>query len=270
MWNDLRGDHSLLGDLRRFSIASRTAIWKIGATMSWHAGFLDAQRQGLDGRAAVRVADSLYRKIQEAGRPGDLSAVERNPYMRELSMFVGPSLIQANNMMEAAHAIQDKGFTAQTAGKALTVLFAGQLVNSVLFNLMRGKGPDDNDKWPSWMLARMSLGLFDGVPILNQGTEYLEGKINGENNEPRLIPALQLMKDSVDATWAALKAARGDSEWSKAITPAARAAGEATGLPMTQPTITGEYLYDLFSGNYVPDHPWSYVTDAFFARHHKN
>lgn len=271
MWNDIRGRNTLLSDIKKWAILSRVGIWKIGATMAWHIGFLDAQRQGLDGRAAVRVADALNRKIQEAGRPGDLSAVERNPYMKELTMFIGPTLIQFNNFMEAAHAIGDKGFSAQTATKALTVLLAGQLVNTVMFDMLRGKAPDDKEKWPAWMLARLTLGVFDGVPIINQGTGYAEGKILGESGkEPRLVPVLQAMKDSVDSIDQTLGAISGKTKPERALKTVGRTVGEWTGLPSTQGIITGEFLYDLLTGAYTPDHPWSFVTDPFFARHKKD
>lgn len=276
MWNDLRGRTSLLSDLKRWGILSRVALWKIGAVMSWHAGYLDAQRQGLDGDAAVRVADGLYRKIQEAGRAGDLSAVERDPYMRELTMFVGPTLIQYNNYMEAAHAIGDRGFTAQTTAKALTVFLAGHLVQTVLFDMMRGKGPDDEKKIPAWLAARLTLGTFDGVPIVSEGTRYLEKKALGEpGGEPRLIPVQQATKDTVDSIDKTLDAIHNDGRWfpqdkrSAAIKQNARTMGDLTGLPVNQPLITGEYVYDLFTGQYVPAHPWSYATDAFYARHKK-
>jgi hypothetical protein len=54
-------------------------------------------------------ADSIYRMTQEAGRPGDLSAVQRNPYMKELTQFIGPSLIQYNNYRRSFSAFKDQG-----------------------------------------------------------------------------------------------------------------------------------------------------------------
>jgi hypothetical protein len=265
--NDLAGKTSLLSNVRRWAIMSRVAIWKIGAVMAWHQGYVDAMKQGLEGKDAVRIADSIYRMTQESGRPGDLSAVQRNPYMKELTMFIGPSLIQYNNNRRAVMAFKDMGFNSRTVALGLTTLLAGHVVNNVLFNVFRGKGPNEPDKWPSWLLARLTFGLADGFPIARDVAGYAEGKLLGEHGKDfRLSPVLQAGKDTIDAALDTAHVFTGETTPGKAIKQDLRALGSLTGFPAVQGDITGEYIYDVLSGEYKPAHPWSPVTDAFYAR----
>lgn len=265
--NDLGGKTSLLSDFKRWGIMSRVAIWKIGAVMAWHQGYDHAMRsQGLEGEDAVRIADSIYRMTQESGRPGDLSAVQRDPRWKELTMFIGPGLIQYNNVARAARAFKDQGLTSRTAAIGSAAFF-GVFVNSVLFNVLRGQAPDDKEKWPKWMVAKMTLGMLDGFPVLRDVSGYAEGKLLGEHGKDfRLSPVLQLGKDTVDAGLETQKALTGEAEPGNAIKQGARTIGSWTGLPAVQGTITGQYVYDVMSGQYKPAHPWSPVTDALYAR----
>jgi hypothetical protein len=265
--NTLVGQHSVFDDIRHWSIASRTFFWKIGAVMAWHAGYIDAQEQGLQGKAAIRIADSIYRMTQESGRAGDLSAVQRNPYMKELTQFIGPSLIQYNNNRRAVMAFKDQGFNSQTAALGLTTLLAGHVANALIFDLLRGKQPGDPDKLPAWILARLTLGLFDGIPAMRDIAEYAESRITGEKGkEPRLSPVLQWGKDAVDGVTKTVNAAAGNVDWNKAIIQDAKTVGGATGLPTLAGSTVGQYIYDVLSGDYRPEHSWSPVTDVFYNR----
>jgi hypothetical protein len=265
--NDLAGKKSLLDDVRRWSIESRMWFWKIGAMMAWHAGYHDAvHNKGLEGPDAVRIADSIYRMTQEAGRPGDLSSAQRNPYLKELTQFIGPSLIQYNNYRRSVSAFKDQGLTQKTLGIGTAALF-GAFVNNVLFNVLRGKGPEDKDKWPAWLAARMTFGMADGLPVLRDFAGSMEAKILGEHGKDfRLSPILQVAKDTRDALLSTTHAFEGTTTWGKALKQDSRAVGGLTGLPVTQGNITAEYIYDVLSGNYKPEHPWSPITDAFYAR----
>jgi hypothetical protein len=265
--HDLAGEHSLMADIRKFSIWTRVAIWKIGAVMAWHQGYADAMRQGLEGKDAVHVADSIYRMTQESGRPGDLSAVQRDPLWKEMTMFIGPSLIQYNNIRRSVAAFKDQGFNSKTVALGLTTLLAGHVMNNVVFNILRGKGPEDKDKWPAWLAARMTFGLADGFPLARDFAGYAEGKVLGEKGKDiRLSPVFQLGKDSVDAAVTTTHALEGTTSAGKAIKQDVRAVGGWTGLPVVQGSITAQYIYDVLTGQYKPEHPWSPVTDIFYAR----
>lgn len=116
----------------------------------------------------------------------------------------------------------------------------------------------------------MTLGMADGFPIARDFAGSLEAKILGEQGKDfRLSPVLQVAKDTRDALLSTTHAFEGRTPPGKALKQSARAVGGLTGLPMTQANITAEYIYDVLSGNYKPEHPWSPITDAFYARQKK-
>jgi hypothetical protein len=237
--NDLAGKKSLLDDVRRWSIESRMWFWKIGAMMAWHAGYHDAvHNKGLEGPDAVRIADSIYRMTQEAGRPGDLSAVQRNPYMKELTQFIGPSLIQYNNYRRSVSGVQGSGIHEKTAAIGMSALF-GAFVNNVLFNVLRGKGPEDKEKWPAWLAARMTFGMADGLPVLRDVAGYAEGQDarRARQGLPPLSGTSGRERFGGCRTSTA-HAFEGKTPCRKGAKAGCRAIGGVTGLPMTQANIT--------------------------------
>ena len=265
--NDLAGKKTMLDDVRRWSLESRMWAYKIAANAAWISGYREAQSKGMDGIEAVRYADKIPRMTQDAGRAGDLSAVERNPNMRELTMYIGPTLIQYNNTAEAVRRFSDSGFTSGNMANAAKVLMFGYIANTVVYELLRGRNPDDNEKLPAWLAARLGLGIFDGIPIARDIAAYAEGKITGEPGKTmRNIPVMEAGKQSVDAMQALIKAGTGEGTPRKAVTTSAKAIGAWSGLPALQGTITGEFLYDVLSGNYEPEHPWSPARDIFMRR----
>jgi len=70
----------------------------------------------------------------------------------------------------------------------------------------------------------------------------------------------------VDGVTKTFEAAAGKVDWNKAFIQDAKAVGGATGLPALAGSTVGEYIYDVLSGHYRPEHPWSPVTDVFYGR----
>jgi len=465
----LTGHHSVADDIRHWSFATRTFLQKIGAVMAWHAGYIDAQEQGMQGNPAVRNADSICRMTQGSGRGGDASTVQRDTYVKELARFIGPrmkdhldragvnpdsmnneELIKAvsaaaggNDLYQDAFSMADafradlkayfdktlppknmlvvgvpsnvlreaditgsrivlkqsvlnrKGgrdadheyaygslsrlpeainnpilvvdqgdnkkavitemlmngrnlpvaletkkagkdlevsrittlfgkkaegiaawlesghkawFNEQKAQKWLAVLqptvsdriaknlkpsqyvrpfsneavkqsdeqivespvsfnasdsnfqiglatlLAGYVANTMISRMMSGKLPDKPDKLTSWMLARLTLGLFDGFPLLRDVAAYAEGgTTSGKDKEMRLLPVLQWGKDAVDGFTKTVEAITDYGEWNKAVIRDAKAGRGATGLPALAGSTVGRYIYDVLSGDYAPD-----------------
>ena len=265
--NQLGGKTSVTDDVRRWAIESRVWAFKIAATASWLSGYREAQSKGLDGLEASRFADKMPRMTQDAGRAGDRSAVERNPYMKELTMYIGPTLIQYNNNASAVRRIMDQGLNRGTVGNAAKTFFFGYLANSVIYQMLRGRTPDDKDKLPAWLACKLGLGMFEGIPIARDLAAYAEGKIlNEPGKSMRNIPVMEAGKALVDAGASIGSATLGEGEPRKAAKDTANAIGAWTGLPALQGTITGEYLYDVLSGQYSPEHPWSPLTDIVNRR----
>jgi hypothetical protein len=385
----LAGPHGVADDIRQWSIAARTFIQKIGVVMAWHAGYIDAQEQGLQGDAAVRNADSVCRMTQGTGRGGDASVAPRDTDMKELARFIGPTmkdyLGRAGINPDSMNYEEKKAVSAALGGKdlyqdhkawhnvqkaqewlavlqptvsdriakilkpsqnirpfsndavkqsgeqvyyqsvshasdriatdidpatvsmrkypattraesilsslgpnvrndgrvsdlqvvespvsvkandanfqaGLATLLAGYVANAMISGITSGKETDKLDKLPSWILARLTLGLFDGFPLMRDMDGYAESGITGgKGNETRPSSVLQWSKDAVDGFTKTVEATTGDGGWNRTVMHDAKTAGGATGLPAQAGSTIGRYIYDVLSGDYTPEHPWSQV-----------
>jgi hypothetical protein len=150
----------------------------------------------------------------------------------------------------------------------MTTLLAGAFVNNVLFNVLRGKGPEDKDKLPAWLAARMTFGMADGIPIARDVAGYAEGKILGEHGKD--FQALSGAPGSEKTRWT-LDSQPFMRSKGRPLSEQGHEAGRASGRRTDWTAGDAreyhrQYIYDVLSGNYKPQHPWSPITDAFYAR----
>ncbi|HAL21583.1 MAG TPA: hypothetical protein DCP40_02445, partial [Stenotrophomonas sp.] len=156
----------------------------------------------------------------------------------------------------------------QSPARALgTWLSAGVLSNAV-FELLMMRGPDGGDDdekgwddWGSWLARKTLLFPFQTFPLLRDVAGGIDAAIEGKPSMGRPNPI-------VDAGVAMAKF--GHTAWNegsgwveddetpdaeKLIKTGVRAAGPVTGIPSNQMLTTGEYLYDVGTGQYTPDNP---------------
>lgn len=244
----------------------------------WLGRYQQAQAQGVGIDEAVRLADKSIRTTQQAGAPKDLSAAERDPRYKWVRMFIGPMIIMNNRLQESGLRGLYLG-RVQSPMRALgTWLSAGVLSNAV-FEVLMMRGPDGGDDdekgwddWGSWLARKTLLFPFQTFPLLRDVAGAIDAKIEGKPSMGRPNPiadaGIALFKFG-DSAWdlavsgsdAALEAMGFD--WiedreldpEKIITDGVRAAGPVTGIPSNQMLTTGEYLYDVGTGQYTPDNP---------------
>ncbi len=237
-------------------------FYRESAALGWLSGYQEGQNRGYTEEQSRRFADSVVRITQVSGRKGDLSAIEgqSNQWVRSLTQFIGPSLVAYNHYSEAATMIKDKGLTKDSTMNAVKTLVFMYLPQAIMFDLIRGKYPDDPEKIPKWLLARLTFGFADGIPIIRDFAKKTEAAITGEHYTLRPMPIYSGLESLYDVTNAVTK-----DDWSEANLgkKAAGAVGMVTGLPTAQATVTGELFHDILDGSYDPKHTWSPVTDVF-------
>lgn len=244
----------------------------------WLGRYQQAQAQGASIDEAVRLADKSIRTTQQAGAPKDLSAAERDPRYKWVRMFIGPMIIMNNRLQESGLRGLYLGRVQSPARALGTWLSAGVLSNAV-FELLMMRGPDGGDDdekgwddWSAWLARKTLLFPFQTFPLLRDVAGAIDAKIEGKPSMGRPNPiadaGIALFKFG-DSAWdlavsgsdAALEAMGFD--WiedreldpEKIITDGVRAAGPLTGIPSNQMLTTGEYLYDVGTGQYTPDNP---------------
>jgi len=286
--NRLTGKHDVMSTVFKFGMELKAYFYKMQAV----ATFTGAYKQGMEQmyqdlppaeahQRAARFADSVIRTTNEAGSAMDLSPAESNPIMRNFTQWMGPVIVNLNQYINAVNTAGNEMDVAKATGKAavtglaqatplmMRVFIGNYLANAILFPLLQGKAPaigEDADKWRAWLLAKISTEWSAGIPIVREVGKGLESHITGEPYHLSSIPMLDMAKDMKDLPITALKYEQGNATGEQLSRAATNAGGWALGLPSSQMNITGKFIYDVLTGNYTPEHPWSPLQDILYRR----
>ncbi|KPG65838.1 hypothetical protein AN993_21340 [Stenotrophomonas maltophilia] len=233
----------------------------------WLGRYQQAQAQGVSVDEAVRLADKSIRTTQQAGAPKDLSAAERDPRYKWVRMFIGPMIIMNNRLQESGLRGLYLGRVQSPARALGTWLSAGVLSNAV-FELLMMRGPDGGDDdekgwddWSSWLARKTLLFPFQTIPLLRDVAGGIDAAIEGKPSTGRPNPIVDAGVALAKFGQTAWKEGRDwiadddEPDAEKLIKTGVRAAGPLTGIPSNQMLTTGEYLYDVGTGQYTPDNP---------------
>ncbi len=244
----------------------------------WLGRYQQAQAQGVSIDEAVRLADKSIRTTQQAGAPKDLSAAERDPRYKWVRMFIGPMIIMNNRLQESGLRGLYLGRVQSPARALGTWLSAGVLSNAV-FELLMMRGPDGGeddekgwDDWSAWLARKTLLFPFQTIPLLRDVAGGIDAAIEGKPSMGRpnpIVDAGVAMAKFGFSAWDAAAAGADEVlesmgvdliedrevDAEKTIKATVRAAGPLTGIPSNQMLTTGEYLYDVGTGQYTPDNP---------------
>jgi hypothetical protein len=256
----LRGEQGIKAQVARASMS----VHRWADFLSTHGIWLGRYQQSLQGGAteeqAVRDADSAIRQTQTAGAPKDLSAWERDPRFKLFRMFIGPMVIMGNRIREAGA----RRGVVQNWPEAFGTMLAVWFLPAVLWDLVTGRGPDDDDDdgmaddLSAYAMREIAFYPFLTVPLLRDAADYLERKVKGDYAVPRTVPIFDAMTMVANAGEEALKASaavyEGESVDTEALVKdSLRAAGPLFGLPTSQLTVTGTFLHDVATGAYDPE-----------------
>lgn|GEM_PF-971910 len=233
----------------------------------WLGRYQQAQAQGVSIEEAVRLADKSIRTTQQAGAPKDLSAAERDPRYKWVRMFIGPMIIMNNRLQESGLRGLYLGRVQSPARALGTWLSAGVLSNAV-FELLMMRGPDGGDDdekgwddWSAWLARKTLLFPFQTIPLLRDVAGGIDAAIEGKPSMGRPNPIVDAGVALAKFGHAVWKEGRDwiadddEPDAEKLIKTGVRAAGPLTGIPSNQMLTTGEYLYDVGTGQYTPDNP---------------
>jgi hypothetical protein len=251
----LQGQRGFRAKVAQASMAMHTTADYLATHGIWLGRYQEALDAGESHEEAVRLADKSIRQTQTAGAPKDLSAFERDPRYRWHKLFLGPMLIQGNRIRES---LGRKG-VVKSWPQAFGTLMAAWFLPAVMWDLVAGRGPDDDDDdgiaddATLWALRKIFFYPFLTMPFIRDAASIVERKIEGKYAEPRMTP----LADAGYLVWQAGRSAwketgdwmdGGDFEADKAIKSGLRASGPLFGIPSNQIDVTGSYLYDLATG----------------------
>ncbi|HEX6215289.1 MAG TPA: hypothetical protein VFZ38_10745 [Vicinamibacterales bacterium] len=259
----LRGKNDLRAQVARASMAVHRWADFMGSTGIWLGRYQQAVDAGETQDAAVRLADKAIRQTQTAGAPKDLSAFERSPQAKLFKLFLGPMLIMNNRIRDA---VQMRG-AVQNWPEALGTLLAVWFIPAFMFELAVGRGPDDEDddgevspaEAAKWAAIKIAMFPLLTLPYLRDGAASVEAFLGGDPMPARSHPvgeAVNLLAGAGRQVKAAF--VEDDVDEGKLAKSLIKAAGPIVGLPTGQLTLTGDFIFDVLTGEFDPDS----VTDA--------
>lgn len=258
----LRGKRGMRKQMIELSMHVHQLIVPLAERALWIGRYRQALATGNDTAEAARLADKMIRQTQTTNYARDLSAVESTPWLKPAMMFAGPLIVINNRLQEAGMRGHLRG-SVDSPMKAIATWIAATLGGSLVFELIMGRPPDDEDKdgdetikdWIIWCARKIFLMPFQAIPFIRDAASYID---DGHARPSPLVDAMKTMYDAAKVTAQngdALAFGEGEVDAEKQVKATVKAAGVATGIPSNQLTKTGTYLMDVASGNRTPDGP---------------
>jgi len=246
--NELAGNTSFRANVARMALAIHLYADRITSTFLWMAKYDQEMDTIADTVRAQKLADKMIRTTQTAGAPKDLSAFERDPRYKMFKMFLGPLIIMQNEQRGAIHGAGGlKG--ALTDPKAWGVMLATWIIPSMLFELVVGRGPDDDEEYWEWALRKTLLYQGQQMPFVRDAVSTLEGVISDRPAFSRSNPISDVLTNFIvqsDKAW------DGDSNLKETTVAITRMIGPLTGFPSNAAVPIEEYLYDTAVEGFQP------------------
>lgn len=272
----MRGEEGLSADVRRTAFFLTSMADRAISTQVWVGGYNQALAEGKVEEDAVRAGDRAVRLSQGAGGAKDLSAVQgSNELMRLLTMYYTPFNVLYNRLRDVGHQASIKGIGYLPAAVARSIALV--ILPAILGDLLAGRGLDDEEDKTWWAIRKSLLYPLASIPVLRDFSGYLEAaliKVSGEGEMKfppsyKLSPIVGAIEKIAKAPGKVISAIEGDKEADDVAWDIFESSGIVLGLPTAQPRITGEYIFDLISGDADPENAPEILRDLLFRRDKK-
>ena len=254
----LRGKRGARKQMIELAMSVHQWIVPLAENAIWLSAYMQAQHGGADIVEATRMADKAIRQTQTKHTAKDLSDAEGG-WLRPLMMFAGP-LVVINNRLQESGLRRLQG-AVHTPTQALGTWIAMAAGGALVFDLIMGRGPDDDDDdgldagdWLRWCAKEIGMLPFAAFPILRDIAQQIG---NGFSSGNPLVEAgnrlYRFGKRAVESGEALIHGDDVDEE--KLAGSALDAAGVATGIPSSQLKKSGTYLMEVGTGQHTPTNP---------------
>jgi hypothetical protein len=242
------GKNSLLSDAQRFAFHGIAMADTMVTVPTWMAAYKAAIREGKSEEVAILEGDAAVRLTQGAGGAKDLSAVQRNnELMKALTMFYSYFNVLYNRMRDMGRDTQ----SIKDMPKFLSRAFFTVMIPAVMGDLIVGRGPDDEEDYPSWMARKVLLYPLMSIPLLRDIASSLDSGYDYKFT-PLASGLEKLYK--LGKTVVKTVSDEKDMEWGSFAVKAAETIGYLAGVPGTaQMSATGKYLWRVNEGEEEAD-----------------
>lgn len=267
---DVRDTLRGMGAIGKQGAGTALDNYTVGVRSSWFAliaymdmavsvpTWLGAYRKAMDGaveniqagdeKAAVEFADRTVRMTQSSGAAKDLAAIQTGSETWKLfTMFYSYFSLLFNQFGRTYTQFRFD----RNVPKLIGSLFLLWFLPAVLEDLLRGRGPDDDDDWLKWAVKNEAMYPFQTVVLARD-------VVNGMDQfgyEPSA--AFDVFEKTAKTAQAGIDLATGEKEeLSRSnIKDAVMLVGYFAQLPTRQLWLTAEYFHDWMTGEQEPDSP---------------
>lgn len=265
-------DRDVRDSLKRMS--GESTLDKMSQSYFYFTGLLDmavsvptwlgAYRKAMDGavdsiekgneQLAIDYADRSVRVSQSSGGTKDLARIQRGSQtFRLFTMFYSYFSVLFNLMQQRYGEVSTGRKSKAEAAASYFFLIAGP---AVLGELIAARGPGEDEEPLAW--AAKHIAMYPAMTVVGVRDAANALGPYGYSASPAF--------DAFDHTAKAIKAPFKDEITRSDVKSAVLAASYWGQLPGRQMWITGEYLYDVGSGDEDPETVWEFMHKAAFSR----
>jgi hypothetical protein len=247
---------------------------RLTSTITWEGAYRDAIADGKAEAAAVAHADTIVRRHFPSPDIAEQPAILRDKRgMGALLVFFGYASKLGNiigrDWYETGVVLRDEqagyGDKASAVAKSVARFWAVMFVSNVLAEFLMGRGPDEDEGYPEWLLRKLLTGPFYLFPFIGGGLEIAANRLvfgHFKYTSPRQAPATAAAQRVFDAV---AKAADSEQDADARVWAVLETIGLGAKLPVAQPSRTGRYLTDLATGEAEPRNPADVLSGLIYG-----
>jgi hypothetical protein len=220
-------------------------------------GLVDNIAKG-DENAAIQYADRTVRVTQSAGNIKDLAQIQRGSNTFKLfTMFYSYFNVLFNLLKKRGDQFVKGDLSVPQLAASSIFLW---IAPAILGEMAASRLPDEDEEFLPW--AAKHVGMYPFMSIVG-----VRDVVNGLGPYGYTAsPAFDAFEKTVKAVKIPFKAAAGEEITKSDVKAAVLAASYWGQLPGRQGWITGEYVYDVMTGEDEPEDIWEFTHDLMFAR----
>lgn len=254
--------------INRAAFAGIAIADRLVATPTWIGAYRQALAAGISEENAIHAADEAVISSQGDGASMELSKIQgERGFTRLFTVFYTPFAAQFNRLYSAGRKLKQGGvrYAPEFVMRALLIT----MIPAIIADLLTGRGPqtcepEDTECFARWAGVKGLSSLTAVVPFVREGGQLIEAQFEGRfKPDLKYSPVFSAIERAGNAI-SKMGDALTDGEMSDEVFwKAFESSGLFLGLPTAQPAITGEYLFDLLSGE-ADGETW--YRDLFFRR----
>jgi hypothetical protein len=266
---ELLGKTGWVADSKRFAYYGIAMLDMAVALPTWLGAYKKALSEGAVEADAVQLADRAVRDSQGAGGAKDLAAVQRGTeWMKLATMFYSyfSHFYQRQaTLVRDVRNIESVRDVPHLLARSFFLMVAPTLLSAIV----TGQGPKEDEDWGAWAARKVGLGLFNGIPLLRDVGNSIDNDLGqGYARGYQFTPVARI----VDTVWKTAKdagnAASGGESSDRWVQHALETSGYLFGLPLGQGGQTGQFLYNVMTGDEQPDGIAEWLKGLTFGRTH--